>query len=257
MAIVLDHLAGYNGYMDKPWGILEPTAGDREVRDLFDHQLFPGSDHIHTKPDPTNPEASYLRATPFGESFDVLLSNASPELLSAYPVIILAGDIEFNGAFVAALGKALRHSRQVWIAPRHEVALGKRFKWLQGQGDINVIEPWTNPVTGRPAAIPKERLLLLTRRCLPIEVSGDAIQYQINRASRGWVIELVNNQGVIKKRDLPAAIDPQAVARVQLTPRIRCTSAREWRSNRAHEKPGSLVVEVGPGETEFVELRSK
>jgi hypothetical protein len=29
VAIVLDHLAGYNGYMDKPWGILEPTTGDR------------------------------------------------------------------------------------------------------------------------------------------------------------------------------------------------------------------------------------
>jgi len=257
VAIILDHLAGYNGYMDKPWGILQPTAGDREVRDLFDHQLFPGSDHIHTKSDPTNPEASYLRATPFGESFDVLLSNASPELLSAYPVIVLAGDIEFDDAFVTALGKALRHSRQVWIAPRHESALGKRLKWLKGQGDIQVIEPWTNPVTGRPAAIPNERLQLLMRRCLPIEVTGDAIQYQINRISRGWVIELVNDQGVIKKRDQPAAIDPQAVARVQLKPRVRCTSAREWRSNRAHEKPGSLVVEVGPGETEFVELRSK
>jgi len=31
LAIVLDHFAGYNAFMDKPWGILEPTAGDREV----------------------------------------------------------------------------------------------------------------------------------------------------------------------------------------------------------------------------------
>ena len=70
VAIVLDHLAGYNGYMDKPWGILEPTTGDRQLRDLFDHQLFPGSDHIHHKPDPDNPESSYLRPSPYGEMFD-------------------------------------------------------------------------------------------------------------------------------------------------------------------------------------------
>ena len=86
VAIVLDHLAGYNGYMDKPWGILEPTAGDRQVRDLFDFQLFPGSDHIHHKPDPENPESSYLRPTPYGEIFDVQLTNASTEMLSSYPV---------------------------------------------------------------------------------------------------------------------------------------------------------------------------
>ena len=85
VAVVLDHLAGYNAYMDKPWGILEPTAGDRETRDLFDHQLFPGSDHIHAKPNPENPEASYLRPTPYGEIFDVLLTSAAPRSPSHLP----------------------------------------------------------------------------------------------------------------------------------------------------------------------------
>ena len=100
VAVVLDHLAGYNAYMDKPWGVLEPTASDREVRDLFDHQLFPGSDHIHAKPDPANPEGSYLCATPFGEMFDVLLTSVPPDVLPAYPVILLAGDIDFSQAFL-------------------------------------------------------------------------------------------------------------------------------------------------------------
>ena len=63
VAILLDHYAGYNGYMDKPWGILEPTPADREVRDLFDHQLFPGSDHIHSPPAVGIAEGSYLRPT--------------------------------------------------------------------------------------------------------------------------------------------------------------------------------------------------
>ncbi len=60
--------------------------------DLFDHQLFPSSDHIHTKLDPANPESSYLRPTPFGEIFDVLLTSVLPEIVSTYPVILLAGE---------------------------------------------------------------------------------------------------------------------------------------------------------------------
>jgi hypothetical protein len=127
VAIVLDHLAGYNGYMDRPWGILEPTAGDREVRDLFDQQLFPGSDPIHARPFPENPEASYLRPTPYGEIFDILLTSVPPEILPAYPVVLLAGDIDFPRAFLGELEKALRRGSRVLIAPRHQRPCGRRW----------------------------------------------------------------------------------------------------------------------------------
>ncbi len=254
VAIVLDHLAGYNAYMDKPWGILEPTPGDREVRDLFDHQLFPGSDHIHVRPDPANPEASYLRPTPFGEMFDVLLSTASPELLANYPVLVLAGDIDFDERLVAGLTGALRQGRQVLIAARHRVALGEKFGALKRRGDVQVLEAWTNPATRRPTAISNERLGRLAATLLPVEISGDSIQYQINRAPDGWVVELVNNRGVVKRPEQPAQIDPRQIARVRLKPAFRCYSAKEWRSGRNHENPRDLSVDVPPGATEFVEL---
>jgi len=47
---------------------------------------------------------------------------------------------------------------------------------------------------------------------LPVEVAGDSIQYQINRTTRGWVIELINNAGVAKQPDQPATTDPNAIA---------------------------------------------
>jgi hypothetical protein len=257
VAIVLDHLAGYNAYMDKPWGILPPTEGDREVRDLFDYQLFPGSDHIHNKPDPINPEASYLRATPFGENFDVLLSTVSPELLCAYPVILLAGDIEFDDAFVNTLARALHCGRKVLVASRHRKALGSRFDWLKAQGAIELLDAWINPITRRPAALSEERLKSTISSVLPIAVSGDPVLYQINRTSLGWVVELVNNHGVIKKREQPAVIDPKAVIHVELKPSFQSPLAREWRSKRTHQNPKRILVDVPPGETEFVEFVTK
>lgn len=254
VAVVLDHLAGYNGYMDKPWGILKPTAGDRELRDLFDHQLFPGSDHIHTNPFPANPELSYLRPTPYGEIFDVLTTAVPPEILPTYPVILLAGDIEFDTAFLSELEKSLRRGSRVLMSDRHRAALGVEFERVARQGEVEVLEAWTNNTTGRPTAISNARLARLAQENLPIEISGDAIQYQINRTSRGWLVELINNAGVIKKRDQPAVVDPTAIAHVALHPKVKWSSAREWRSNQTYPQTDAIRVEVGPGQSAFVEF---
>lgn len=254
VAIVLDQLAGYNGYMDKPWGILPPTAGDRELRDLFDHQLFPGSDHIHTNPFPANPELSYLRPTPCGEMFDVLTTAAPPEVLPAYPVILLAGDIEFHPAFLGELEKSLRRGSRVLLSAWHRAALGTEFERVARQGEVEVLEAWTNLLTGRTTAISNARLAQLTQEYLPVEIAGDAIQHQINRTARGWVVELINNDGVTKQKNQPAVVDPAAIARVRLKPRFSCSRAVEWRANRVHEKAGALEVQIGPGAVEFVEF---
>jgi hypothetical protein len=254
VAVVLDRLAGYNAYMDKPWGILEPTAGDREIRDLFDFQLFPGSDHIHIPPDPANPEGSYLRPTPYGEIFDVVLTSVPPEVLPSYPVILMVGDIEFDNAFLGELEKALRRGSRVLMSPRHRAALAAEFDRIDRQGEVEVLEPWTNPSTARPAAVSNERLARLCRELLPVTVEGDAVQYQVNRLPTGWAVEIVNNRGVSKKKDEPAVTDPSAVARVTLRPRIRCASIKEWRSGRDYSPTASVELEVGPGATAFLQL---
>lgn len=254
VAIVLDHLAGYNAYMDKPWGILEPTVGDREVRDLFDFQLFPGSDHIHSSPDRQNPEASYLRPTPYGESFDVLLTTAPAEVLSAYPVIVLAGDLEFGRAFLDALTQALEHGSRVLMSVRQQKALGLEYQVLNKKGAVEVLEPWVNPITGRGTAISNKALENLSRQFLPIEVTGDPIEYQINRSENGWVIELINNLGVAKKPEEPAVINPQGTMQVRLKPKMQCRLGEEWKSLSTFENPREIQVTVGPGKTKYVEF---
>jgi hypothetical protein len=254
VAIVLDHYAGYNGYMDKPWGILELTEGDRQLRDLFDFQLYPGADHIHGAPDPKNPEAAYLRPTPHGEIFDVLVASGGDDLLLHYPVILLAGDMTFDDVFLTELEKALRHGSKLLLSPAHRAALGKEYDRLAGQGTVEVLEAWKNPETGRSTAISDDRLRSLREEYLPVQVSGDPIEYAINRTSRGWVVELINNQGVTKRPGQPAEVDPSAVARVSLKARIPTRSFLTWRSSKASGEPGNLKVEIGPGTVEYVEL---
>jgi hypothetical protein len=169
-------------------------------------------------------------------------------------VILLAGDIEFDNAFLGELEKALRRGSRVLMSPQHREALGEEFRRVARQGEVEVLESWTNPQTSRSAAISDSRLRRLAREALPVEVSGDPIQYQVNRTTNGWVIELINNGGVAKQPDQPAITDPSAVARVVLHPGIPCASAREWRSNRSYPKPEQLRLEVGPGQSAFVEF---
>ena len=77
---------------------------------------------------------------------------------------------------------------------------------------------------------------------------------QINRVPNGWVVELINNAGIIKRPDQAAVVDPTAVVRVRLKSRMNCQSAREWRSLRTYDKPNLINIELGPGGIEFVEL---
>jgi hypothetical protein len=186
--------------------------------------------------------------------FDVQLTSASAEMLSSYPVILLAGDIEFDDELVAKLEQTLKQGRTLLLTPAHREALGSWFATLAKYRGIEVLPPWTNPATERPGAISDQRLQRLVRETLPVEVTGDPIQYQVNRTTHGWAIELINNAGVAKKPDQPATTDPNAIARVVLHPRIHFDSAKEWRSNQSFPRPEEIRLEVGPGQSAFVEF---
>jgi hypothetical protein len=256
VAIVLDHYAGYNAYKGRPWGIMANRPGDLETRDLFQHQLFPGSDHIHARPFPDNPEQSYLRPTSFGEMFDVLLSSAKIDVLSSYPVLLLVGEITFDSDFTCRLFQAVRAGARLLLHPRHAEALGDDLDKLEGTGAVEVLAEWINPATERRSAISNPLLDRLKAEYLPIIVEGDPVQYQINRTKRGWVIELLNNRGVIKHPDQPAVVDPNGSVHVRLTPRMPVRSARRWSHTGDVElsSPGPFAIMIDPGESAFVEL---
>ena len=255
VAIVLDHYAGYNAYQGRPWGILENTSGDLETRDLFQQQLFPGSDHIHIPADPENPESSFLRPTPYGEMFDVILSNASPDVLASYPVLLLVGDHEFDAQFIASLFDALRSGSHLLMHKRHLEQLGEDFGRLRGTGKVEVLEAWGNPATNRSTAVSNERLARLRDTSMPVGVEGDPVQYQTNRTPLGWIIEIINNEGIIKTPTESAIVEEDKVAHITLKPRIPVSSASLLRSGEELDLTPSISLSIPPGETRFVEFR--
>lgn len=255
LLIVLDHLAGYAAYHERTWGVLPRTPGDQEIFDLLERQLYFNATRLPVPGNPKNPEAGYLHPTPHGELGDVMLSTVPGAIMRRYPVILLAGEIEFSKFWVHELVTAAAGGSRILLHPRHVAALGpERLAQLQRAGAVEALEPWTNPDTQRPAAISRDRLEQLARDMLPIDVTGDPVQYQINRNRAGWVVEVINNDGVVKEGRKPAVVHPQVIARVRLTPRFAWTEAREWETGRPLPKGETVELAIPPGESRFVEF---
>ena len=76
---------------------------------------------------------------------------------------------------------------------------------------------------------------------------------QFNRTAKGWVIELVNNNGVVKFPTTPPVVDPDAVARVALHPHEPQQGVFDWRTGAQLTSADGYQVEIGPGQTAFIE----
>ena len=90
----------------------------------------------------------------------------------------------------------------------------------------------------------------------PIAVEGD-VERLINRTESGWVVTLINNNGVMKPQQGMAQVDRSAVVTVTLALRGQAIkSAREWTDNKALDvnKQGAVTVTIPPGGVAIVEL---
>jgi hypothetical protein len=89
---------------------------------------------------------------------------------------------------------------------------------------------------------------------LPVHIRGNPVQYQINHTTSGWIIEIINNEGIIKTPTEPAIVEKDKIAHVTLTPRIPISSISLLPSGEELEPKPSVSLSIPPGETRFVVL---
>jgi hypothetical protein len=93
----------------------------------------------------------------------------------------------------------------------------------------------------------------------PVTVSGD-VEYLINRNDAGWVVTLLNNNGVFKPQQGMAQVDRSAYVNVAISVRGQSIkSASDWITDKpiALTSSDSLSVRLAPGAVAVVELREK
>lgn len=90
----------------------------------------------------------------------------------------------------------------------------------------------------------------------PVKVNGD-IEYLINRTANGWVVTLINNNGVFKPQQGLAQVDRRAYETVTIGLRNgQIQSVTDWITDHALH-PTNLTVSVAPGGVAVVEIRTK
>ena len=88
----------------------------------------------------------------------------------------------------------------------------------------------------------------------PVNVSGD-VEYLINRTETGWVVTLINNNGVFKPQQGLAQVDRNAYVNVNIGLRKgQIESATDWVTDRALNTD-NLTVRIAPGGVAIVELK--
>ena len=106
-----------------------------------------------------------------------------------------------------------------------------------------------------PRSFDSERLKIIAAKHFPILIEDDPVISQINRKKSGWVLEIINNDGVTKFPTKPVAIDHSAVALVTLKASLPFYKIVKWRSVRLLALVDQAIsLKIGPGKTVFVEL---
>ena len=92
----------------------------------------------------------------------------------------------------------------------------------------------------------------------PVQVRGD-VEYLINRTDSGWVVTLLNNNGVYKTQQGMAQVDRNAYVDVSISLRgEKIQSATDWINDAALKvQSDQTTLRIAPGGVAVVELRTK
>jgi hypothetical protein len=137
---------------------------------------------------------------------------------------------------------------------------GEPFVTVNNVGKGNVVFVGVPDLLGEDERITPFAAHLLTHifaEATPLKITGD-VEYLINRTSNGWVVTLLNNNGVFKTQQGMAQVDRTAYVNVTITLRGRqIQSATEWTSDTPLEvNAGSISIQIAPGSLAIIELRS-
>lgn len=291
-ALMLDEYCGFNGFpltQPRVWNVLTPSLPDREIS-LFLDTIFPKSMYLDFIPGvDIEQEDRRLVKSPYGDSFDVLLSNVSLAVLKSYPVVICLGEHEFLPETRQHLFAYLKAGGRLFLTYSQAVQLSTDFQTLKEAGnvtlfgldeghlpeDIDISRWYTPPHWGADEATlaaRKKRVALLpyevdfkdsvsqimsdlSEGYMPVSVSGE-IEFTVNRREYGWIIGLINNEGVTKGNMTPVRLDASKNQTVDVFLKHGIVKAAiEWYTEQELEvKQNGVTVEVPAGEARIVEI---
>jgi hypothetical protein len=262
-AFLLDYYHGtYSGLTEKKTFDYFPyNRGDELTWNWLD-TFFPDSWQI-------DGEVGALTHSPFGDTCDVILQNASTQVLSSYPIIIPTGDITFSTADINRIFDYVNNSGILLL----NTAYINQFK-STSIGNINSFDLFSTTSIGAGYVItygPNFNMELIGKWImneladiyLPFKISGGDVQYLINRRSDSWILTLINNDGVTKDPRSPPIIDAtkEKVVNIKFQGAESILTINDWligslsNSTWIQTSSDTVSVTIPPGEIAVLEFQ--
>lgn len=245
MAALLDKYSGFFGFHNftgMPWGVLPIGPGDRQAFDFL-NTFFP-----NTMRAGGTPEHERLVAAPWGDSLDVLVTGVRDDLLRMYPVVIVLGEHEFLPETTSALQSYVKHGGELFLTQTQADQIGAAMAEGKAAGRVHVYDSDTRE--SREALLRR-----LQEKYVPVAVGGK-IEYLVNRTPTGWVVGLVNNEGVTKDNLTATKVDRSKDQTVAVRLKAgTAKAAKEWCNDQILDMRNNTVsVGVPAGEVRIVEF---
>lgn len=252
--VVMDYYYGLPYALFMEYLIFEtfaPNAGDYMTRDI-NMMFWPD-----TWPDGDIAEyGGEMVASPYGDTADFLMQNASQEVLDSYPVIILSGAIQFKEGeaeryvkYVENGGVLLLNTAfQSQLDAFSQLPIGEYQYGTKG-GRVIVYGP-DYDITALPAIMEE-----LMKEFFPFEISGK-VEYLLNIKDGSLVLTIINNEGVDKPTLDLAIEDANATQTIDIhyTGTNKVLEVRDWITGELLPASGDQTVTIGPEDLVILEF---
>ena len=268
IGVVLDYYHGISGYTnlsssvkshDKAFGYFKNTAGDNMTWDLFE-LWYPNGGMFGGKNKQGMPtEDTYQVNTPYGDTHDVLLQNASQKVLNSYPCLLLSGDIKLSTAeakryveYVKQGGTLILNTAYLPYFSSYKSSYkgGTRQDIKDGKGTVIVYGP--DYSVENLDSILREQLA----KFIPFSFSKD-VEYLVNVKNGSLIVTMINNKGVAKDARSEVKIDNSQTINLKLkyTGDLAIQKVNELYYGKSEKVSGNAVdVTLGPGEYKVFEF---
>jgi hypothetical protein len=209
-------------------------------------------------------EKDVLTESPFGDTCDVILQNASLEVLESYPVLIFSGGIRLSAEEKKRFRSYVKHGG-ILLVNDLSIDLFPEAAGLSRTGAVKRFGKGFYIHYGDPTRkIADSKMLLsyLAGEFIPFTIAGK-VHYLINRTTDAWILTLINNEGVTKRfREKPRVDDNEtqqvAVVFTGITPAT--VSMVKYIDPRSESSVsllnGSVELHLYPGEIAIFEFSS-
>ncbi len=226
--------------------LLYPNAG------FFNFKYITG---VNVQP----PEEMHQVNTPYGDTHDVLLQNASQKVLNSYPCLVLGGDINLSAAeakryveYVKQGGTLILNTAYLSYFSDYKSSYkgGTRQDIKDGKGTVIVYGP-DYSVTNLDSIL-REQLAKL----VPFSFSKD-VEYLVNVKNGSLIVTVINNTGVTKEPNKKEVVDSSKSINltVKYTGKLAVQKVNELYYSKTEKVSGNAVnVTLGPGEYKVLEF---